>query len=207
MVPDVVVTTQQNSQQTSALEALFTSSARVAVLRIFMLDPHREYYQRQIEAATGLPIRAVQRELERMTAVSLFYRRMEGNRTYYQANLQHLLFPELRGLVLKTSSDQDRIRGELAMDERIRLAILDEETARLMVVAESQEEESIRASASPYELILMPVDDFVNALSAGAADLAPFLNRGIDLLGRRDDVLWRRIELAGFEVKKGRGVP
>ena len=47
------------------LTVLFTSMARVSVLRIFLIDPQRAYYQRQLEAATGLAIRAVQRELEK----------------------------------------------------------------------------------------------------------------------------------------------
>ena len=48
------------------LAVIFASSARVAVLRVFMLDPLRTYYQRQLESATGMAIRGVQRELERL---------------------------------------------------------------------------------------------------------------------------------------------
>lgn len=172
-----------------------------------MLDPRREYYQRQIEAATGLPIRAVQRELERLTGAGLLYRRIEGNRTYYQTNMHFFLFPELRGLVLKTCNDQDRVRGELAMNEAVRLAFLDENSERLLIVADAEEAEDFAALASPFLVTVMRVDGFLNQLSTIGADLAPFLTNGCDLLGRRDDVLWRRIELAGFEVNKGRGVP
>ena len=82
------------SSQTVSLETLrllFSSSARVQVLRIFMLDPTRAYYQRQLEGAAGLPIRAIQRELERLSAAGLLYRRAEGNRSYYQIDMDHPL--------------------------------------------------------------------------------------------------------------------
>ena len=58
-----MITTTQNSSQSisyDTLKLLFSSSARVQVVRIFMLDPTRAYYQRQLESAAGLPIRANQ---------------------------------------------------------------------------------------------------------------------------------------------------
>jgi hypothetical protein len=48
---------------------------------------------------------------------------------------------------------------------------------------------------------------FVKRLIERPESLAPFFKQGEDVLGRREDVLWRRIEAAGFDVKKGRGVP
>ena len=87
-----------------------------------MLDPHRAYYQRQIEAATGQPLRAIQRELDRLTSVGLLYRHTEGNRTYHQVDVQFPLFPELRSMVLKTVEPEERLRGLLACDEAVRLA-------------------------------------------------------------------------------------
>jgi hypothetical protein len=43
-------------------------------------------------------------------------------------------------------------------------------------------------------------------LAASPEKLAPFLSTGVDLLGRRDELIWRRIESAGYNVSKGRGV-
>jgi len=37
--------------------------------------------------------------------------------------------------------------------------------------------------------------------------LNPYLVRGADVLGRREDVIWRHIAAAGYDVKKGEGVP
>ena len=71
----------------AGMEAVLTkplsSKARARLLRLFLIDPRRPYYQRQIEADTGIAIRGVQRELERLCAVGLVYRWDEGNRSYY----------------------------------------------------------------------------------------------------------------------------
>jgi hypothetical protein len=170
-----------------------------------MLDPTRAYYQRQIEAATGLAIRAVQRELERLTSIELLYRRAEGNRTYYQVDTQFPLFAELRGMVLKASEPYDRLRGIVAMDDTVRLAFLCEEDGRvLLVMAGTRRPET--ALLDPYPVEIMTREELAEALSVRASSLEPYLVRGVDLLGRREDVIWRRIEASGYTVQKGRGV-
>lgn len=200
--------TTESSQQArpDALLALFTSSARVAVLRAFLLDPNREYYQRQIETATGLPIRAIQRELERLTLASLLYRRVEGNRTYYRVNTDYLLFPELRSMVLKTGDDLDRLRGRLAVSPAVRLAVLNETEHKVLVVTGIGLNLDM-AAPEPFVAEVMTTEEFTRALSGGPLWLETFLVRGVDLLGRREDIIWRHIEAAGYDVKKGRGVP
>jgi DNA-binding transcriptional ArsR family regulator len=187
------------------LTGLFASGTRPVVLRLFMLDPTRSYYQRQIEAATGIPLRAIQRELERLTAVGLLYRRVEGNRTYYHVDTQFPLFPELRNMVLKTASDEDRLRGQVATDESVRLAFLLPEEGRALVVTQRGEEFAC-ATPGAYSVRVLSIDEFSRALSENPGDLAPFLHYGVDLLGRREDVVWRRIEAAGYTVRKGKGV-
>ena len=58
----------------------------------------------------------------------------------------------------------------------------------------------------PYAVEIMTSEELAQALSVRASSLEPYLVRGVDLLGRREDVIWRRIEAAGYTVQKGRGV-
>jgi hypothetical protein len=176
------------------------------VLRVFLLDPHRAYYQRQIEAATGQPLRAIQRELDRLTSVGLLYRHTEGNRTYHQVDTQFPLFPELRSMVLKTVEPEERLRGLLACDEAVRLAFLGASEGRVLVVTPDGTPPSV-AAPGPFSIEAISTEDFCRALTEKRASLEPFLVRGVDLLGRRDDVIWRRIEAAGYAVEKKKGVP
>lgn len=195
------------SQETRGeiLTALFTSGARAEILRLFLLDPTRAYYQRQMESATGLALRAVQRELERLTAVGLLYRRVEGNRTYFRVDPQFPLYPELRNMVLKTSSDVDRLRGRVATEPGVRLAFVLPDERRALVVTEGDATLST-AGLEPFSIRVVSMDAFSRALFEEPDRVGPFLERGLDLLGRRDDAIWRRIEAAGYRVQKGKGV-
>ncbi|MCX5772257.1 MAG: hypothetical protein NTZ09_18565 [Candidatus Hydrogenedentes bacterium] len=197
---------KRQKAQNDALFAVFASTARVAVLRVFVLDPVRTYYQRQIEAATGLPIRAVQRELERFAQVGLLYRRSEGNRAYYQVDTQFDLFPELRQIFLKMAEPVDRLRGLLAVDPAVRMVFWNEAEGRVLVVTTGGEPPDL-AGPQPFAIETMSLHEFARLLSENPDLLEPFLARGLDLLGRREDVIWRRIEASGYTVSKGKGVP
>ena len=197
-----------NSSQNIAqktLATLFASSARATVLRLFLLDPYREYYQRQIEKATGLAIRAVQRELERLSGLGLLFKRVEGNRAYYQVDVEFPLFPELQGLVLKAGDDIDRLRAFAAMERSVVLAFLDESETKALLVTEGSTRLG-RTVPGPYSVEVMNSDQFLDLLAASPEKLAPYLIKGADLLGRREELIWRRIESAGYNVSKGRGV-
>jgi len=200
------MTANKRQKAQDALFAVFASTARVAVLRVFVLDPVRTYYQRQIEGATGLPIRAVQRELERFAQVGLLYRRSEGNRAYYQVDTQFDLFPELRQIFLKMAEPVDRLRGLLAVEPSVRMVFLNEGEGRVLVVTSGGEKPQIEGPQPPA-IETMSLQDFARTLSEDPERLEPFLARGVDLLGRREDVIWRRIEASGYSVSKGKGVP
>lgn len=202
----MTTTFTSHKERKSPLLGIFASSARVTVLRVFMLDPLRAYYQRQIEAATGLPIRAVQRELDRLTSVALLYRHVEGNRTYYQVDMQFPLFPELRSMILKTATAEEHLRGTLALDDSVRLVLLCESEGRVLIVTAGGKRPSLPAPI-PYSIEVMSTEEFARALSDTPASLDAFLVRGVDLLGRREDVVWRRIEAAGYTIERRTGVP
>jgi len=177
-------------------------------LRVFLLDPSRAYYQRQLEAATGLPLRAVQRELERLTGAGLLYRREEGNRTYFQVDCDFPFFPELRSMVLKAAGPVDGLRAALAQDAQVRLAFLNATQDTVLVVLGPAARPTLaQAARSGVRVESMTSDAFLEALEAAPETLYTYLATGWDLLGRRDDVIWRRIESAGYHVRKGAGVP
>jgi hypothetical protein len=103
------------------LEALFSSTARVEVLRLFLLNPGRQYYQREIERETGQPIRAVQREVGRMEEIGLLFRTAEGNRVFYGLNADFRLLNEVTALFEKATGTERSgaaapVRGEVATE-------------------------------------------------------------------------------------------
>jgi DNA-binding transcriptional ArsR family regulator len=96
------------------LGKLFGSTARVKILKLFLLNPDTSYYIRQIARHLNLQISAVRRELENLENLELLESRQgeddeegmneKGNkndRKYYQANRQFILFNEIRELIIK----------------------------------------------------------------------------------------------------------
>jgi len=187
------------------LGVLFASKARATLLRLFMRDPSRAYYQRQIEQETGLTLRSVQRELERLTRLELLYRHAEGNRFYYQLDFLCPIFPELRALVMTAFTPLERLCSELGASAAVRQAFLDPAGGRVLVVTHGEERPRLTLPEG-FELECMGAEAFAAAVARRAESLAPFLVKGVDLMGRRDDVLWRRIGRAGYEVQKAEGV-
>lgn len=92
------------------LEALFTSQARVEVLKLFFLRSSGRHYMREISSLTDQPIRAVQRELARLEDAGLLLSNVEGNRKYFQANRQSPIFSEIRSLMVKTAGINDQLK-------------------------------------------------------------------------------------------------
>jgi DNA-binding transcriptional ArsR family regulator len=87
------------------LETLLSSAARAQVLNLFLHNPNSQFYQREIERETGQPIRAVQREVERLEGIGLLIRSEDGNRVYYHLNPEFPLLAGLTALFLGTAGE------------------------------------------------------------------------------------------------------
>jgi predicted nucleotidyltransferase len=84
------------------MNSLFSSRARVEIMKLFLFNPENSYYMRQVAGITGQPIRAVQRELLRMEKSGLLAKNADGNRVYYRVNREYPVFNELKTIFLKT---------------------------------------------------------------------------------------------------------
>ena len=95
------------------ISALFSSASMAPLLSLFMSDPEREYYQRELQRLSGAHLRQIQRDLVRLEQSGLVESRSHGNRTYYRAATAHPAFADMRGLVLKTVGLGDVVRDAL----------------------------------------------------------------------------------------------
>jgi len=73
------------------------------VLGLLLLEPDRIWYRSELAREMGLAPSSLQRPLARLVNSSVLKARKSGNRVYYQADIQCPVFPELRGLLAKTS--------------------------------------------------------------------------------------------------------
>jgi predicted transcriptional regulator len=97
------------------LAKLLGSTARVKILKLFLLNPDTSYYMRQISRHLNLQLSAVRRELDNLETLGLLESRQGGDeeegskddkgnkndRKYFQANRQFILFNEIRELIIK----------------------------------------------------------------------------------------------------------
>jgi predicted nucleotidyltransferase len=107
------------------LEELFSSQARVAILKLLLLNAGRRFYLREIAALTEQPVRAVQRELPKLERVGLVSHEVDGNRKYCTVNRDCPIFPELKAIFLKTVGLGDALRERLGgSEDKIEVAFI-----------------------------------------------------------------------------------
>jgi predicted nucleotidyltransferase len=94
-------------------DALFTK-VQQRVLAVLFGNHERSFYANELIALAGSGSGAVQRELAQLEAAELVTVKRVGNQKHFQANSLSPVFPELRGLVLKTSGLVDVLRASLA---------------------------------------------------------------------------------------------
>lgn len=105
-------------------ETLFTKTQR-QVLGLLFGNPEKSYYAKEIVRHAGVGIGAVQRELEKLSAVGLLTVTRIGNQKHYQANETSPIFTELRGIVRKSFGLADVLAEALSeVSDRISVAFI-----------------------------------------------------------------------------------
>jgi predicted nucleotidyltransferase len=107
-----------------AIDVLFNTTQQRVLSELF-LHPDRAYQTTELIAKVGTGSGAVQRLLARLAAADLVTRVPHGRRQLYRANRDAPLFPELRGLLLKTVGLVNPLRAALTpFAEQLRFAIV-----------------------------------------------------------------------------------
>lgn len=152
-----------------SLEELFSSQARVAILKLLLLNAGNRYYLREIASLTDQPVRAVQRELPRLERIGLVRHSVSGNRKYYQVNRDCPIFPELKSIFLKTVGLGDALREHLSKAKGdIRVAFIYGSYAR--------GEESINSDIDLFVVGTIEAMELSTALSRARTELAREIN-------------------------------
>jgi DNA-binding transcriptional ArsR family regulator len=107
----------------NTLVDLLSSRVKAETFRLLFGTTGRELHVREIERQSGLADATARQELKRLSRLGVVESRRDGNRTYYRANAQHPLYPEIHNLVIKTSGLVDVVREALT-DRGIRVAFV-----------------------------------------------------------------------------------
>jgi predicted nucleotidyltransferase len=97
----------------SILEHLFGSRLRARALGWLFSHPDERYFVRQLAAILGEDSTNLSRELARLADLGIVTSYREGQQKYFQVAPASPLYPELRGLVLKTIGVGELLREAL----------------------------------------------------------------------------------------------
>lgn len=112
------------------LEALFPS-IRAGVLSATLLEPEHWWYLTELARHLDVTPSSLQRELDSLAHAGVLLHRRDGRRVYFRANVDSPIYPELRGLMNKTTGIVPSLRDGLKrFGDRIDLAILYGSVAR-----------------------------------------------------------------------------
>lgn len=112
------------------LPSLF-GKTRQALVALLYARADEEHLQENLIRFAGLGRGTVQRELEFLARAGVVHRTLRGRQVYFQANADSPIYPELRGLVVKTIGVADALRAALApLFDRIRVAFVFGSVAR-----------------------------------------------------------------------------
>lgn len=91
------------------LKRLFTSNARIKLLNLFLLNPDKEYFIRELTRKLSEQINSVRRELTNLKKAGLLKSKAKNRKKYYLVNKNFVLFSELRNIIIKASGGTDEI--------------------------------------------------------------------------------------------------
>jgi DNA-binding transcriptional ArsR family regulator len=93
---------ERNMRTESTLAAL-VSPTRQAILAATFLRPGKSWYLSELATHLGTRSSSLQRDVDSLVRVGILEKRVDGRRSYIKANEESPIFPEIRGLIEKTS--------------------------------------------------------------------------------------------------------
>jgi len=87
----------------SVSDLLFPNLYRRKVLALLLMSPYQWVHLRELARLTGASAGTLKKELDALLNAGLLKSRKMGNQSQFSANSEHPVFPELSGLILKTT--------------------------------------------------------------------------------------------------------
>lgn len=87
-----------NKQEVGTINALFGSKTRVKLMHLFLNNPDKAFYVREITRLIDEQINSVRRELANMMSVGVITSETEDNKLYYRADKKYEFFDAFRAI-------------------------------------------------------------------------------------------------------------
>ena len=113
----------RNMRSSSTLAAI-VSPTRQAILTTLFLRPDKTWYLSELADSLGKSPSSLQREIDAFVRVGILQKRIDGRRSYLKANRDSPVFPELYGLIEKTSGIACILRDAIVKAGGVRIAFI-----------------------------------------------------------------------------------
>jgi predicted nucleotidyltransferase len=141
-------------RQLRTLDALLPKT-RQGILAATLVQHEKAWYISELARRMGVPASSLQRELHDLSEVGILKTHRQGRMVYYQANTDSPVFPDLRGLLLKTAGLVDVLAQALKpLAARLRTAFVYGSIAAGSEQSDSDIDLMIVGQVSPTELAL-----------------------------------------------------
>ena len=137
-----------------SLDALLPKT-RQGILAAVLVRPQKAWYVSELARRMGVPSSSLQRELHGLADAGILKTHRQGRMAYYQANADSPLYPELRGLLLKTAGLVDVLADALEpLSGKVQLAFVYGSIASGSEKDDSDIDLMVVGTVSPMELSL-----------------------------------------------------
>lgn len=104
------------------IENLFGSKTRVKLLHLFLTNPNRSFYVREITRKIDEQINSVRRELSNLLGIGVIKSDTSGNKLYYEVSQSYRHYKALRSMFMDSTTKKDRVVAKTGGDLSARLA-------------------------------------------------------------------------------------
>lgn len=128
---------------------------RQGILAATLIQPEKAWYVSELARRMGVPSSSLQRELRDLEEAGILKAHRQGRMAYYQANTNSPVYPELRGLMLKTAGLVDVLADAIApLARKLRIVFVYGSIAGGGEQSDSDIDLMVVGSVSPVDLAL-----------------------------------------------------
>jgi predicted nucleotidyltransferase len=141
-------------RNTKPLDALLPKT-RQGILAALLVQPEKTWYVSELARRMGVPSSSLQRELLDLATAGILKTHRQGRMVYFQANADSPIFPDLRGLFLKTAGLVDVLADVLKpLAAKMRFAFVYGSVASGSEQSDSDIDLMVVGSVTPAEFAL-----------------------------------------------------
>lgn len=192
------------------IDALFGSKTRVKLLHLFLNNPNRAFYVREITRKIDEQINSVRRELANMLSIGIIQNDSSNNRLYYEVNQQYAHYKPLHAIFADSNFNSEStentpndwtkrlkqlgdVRIALLAGSLVRGSTTDVDVLLVGSVNKTQAKKFINEiedeEGKSINYTIMPYDDFYYRLSIRDRFVTDIINNKFTLLQDTEHIL------------------